>query len=597
MLKRMPVTSREWALFGLRWVIPAALIFAVLPTQRLWPPVIPASTAIVVILAAVTNLLLALLLLGDYWARFVVALAVMIDAALVCAGVYVTASPLLWLGLVPVLMAGFYFDWRFSLATGAVVAIGALTLELAALRWDLANLPLAILSAAVLVIIGPIVSLANHTNGVGIVMKTGRRNERTEQPLKAATEYMRVVYEMAEVLSASRLDPKRVLEAAVEFGPEGLQRVGVRPPLFSAILLFAESDDDLGTMLRVARASSSVTPSDHRVIVPGIGGVIAKALTSAAPALTNSPAADPELREFESFRTCQTVLCLPLGVGQDSYGVMLVGSQEPYAFKETHVELMRAVANQAAASLHSARLYVALREQRDRIIEVEKTAREQLASSLHDGPTQGLAAITMRLNYIRRLIEKQPEQAVSELYQVEDMARRTTKEIRHMLFELRPKALERGFEAGLQQLAAKMKETYEQDVQVVVEGGCDRLLDAQTAQTLFSIVTECVNNSRKHAAASLIRVWMGIRQDLLVLEVSDNGRGFDVQKALAEAREREGHLGLINLQDRAALVEGTLTIESEIGKGTRTTVTIPLEVLRLRSAEESRRQAEREMIG
>ncbi len=596
MFKRTPVTSREWALFGLRWVIPAGLLLAVFPTQGLWPPAIPALVAVASIFAAVTNLLLALLLLGDYWARFVAGLAVIIDAALVCAGIYLTASPLIWLGLVPVLMAGLYFNWAFSLITGAVVAGIAMALQLFILRQGVADLPTTLLAAAVLVAVGPIVSLSSLPNGTSMPVRVGRRSGHSEQPLKVATEYMRVVYEMAEVLSASRLDPKRVLEAAVEFGPEGLQRVGVRPPLFSAILLFAESDDDLGTVLRVARASSSVTPSDHRVTVPGVGGVIAKALSTAAPALATSPATDPELREFESFRTCQTVLCLPLGVGQDSYGVMLVGSQEPYAFKDTHVELMRAVANQAAASLHSARLYVALREQRDRIIEVEKTAREQLASSLHDGPTQGLAALTMRLNYIRRLIEKQPELAISELYQVEDLARRTTKEIRHVLFELRPKALERGFEAGLQQLAAKMKETYDQNVEIVVEAQCDRLLDAQTAQTLFSIVTECVNNSRKHAAASLIRVYMGVQHGLLVLEVSDNGRGFDVQQALAAAREREGHLGLLNLQERAALVEGTLTIESEIGKGTRTTVTIPLEVLRLRSAEESSRQAEHEMI-
>lgn len=596
MLKRMPVTSREWALFGLRWVVPAGLLLAILPTQGLWPSAIPPLVAIASIFAAVTNLLLALLLLGDYWARFVAGLAVIIDAGLVCAGIYLTASPLLWLGLVPVLMAGFYFDWAFSLITGAIVAGTALALQFFVLQQGMADLPLTLLAAAVLIVVGPIASLSGSSNGTGIPVKVGRRSGHTEQPLKVATEYMRVVYEMAEVLSASRLDPKRVLEAAVEFGPEGLQRVGVRPPLFSAILLFAESDNDLGTVLRVARASSSVAPSDHRVIVPGVGGVIAKVLSSAAPALATSPAADPELREFESFRTCQTVLCLPLGVGQDSYGVMLVGSQEPYAFKDTHVELMRAVANQAAASLHSARLYVALREQRDRIIEVERTAREQLASSLHDGPTQGLAALTMRLNYIRRLIEKQPELAVSELYQIEDLARRTTKEIRHVLFELRPKALERGFETGLQQLAAKMKETYDQNVEIVVEAQCDQLLDAQTAQTLFSIVTECVNNSRKHAAASLIRVYMGIQHNLLVLEVSDNGRGFDVQQALAAAREREGHLGLLNLQERAALVEGTLTIESEIGKGTRMTVTIPLEVLRLRSAEESSRQAEHEVI-
>jgi signal transduction histidine kinase len=197
----------------------------------------------------------------------------------------------------------------------------------------------------------------------------------------------------------------------------------------------------------------------------------------------------------------------------------------------------------------------------------------------------------MRLNYVRKLIERKPESAVDELYAIEDMARRTTKEIRHMLFELRPKALDSGLRSGLEQLAVKMKETYDQNVVITMSSGLDEKLDTQTTQTLFSIASEVVNNARKHAQATRIEVALHTESQMLVLNVTDNGVGFDVEKALEEARHREGHLGLLNLQERAALLEGALHIDSSPGHGTRTTVVIPIEVVEMRHEEESNRAA------
>ncbi len=310
--------------------------------------------------------------------------------------------------------------------------------------------------------------------------------------------------------------------------------------------------------------------------------------------LVEQPGEDPEIARYDTFRGCQTVLCLPLYAGQDVYGVQVVGSQKANAFSEMHVELIRAVANQVAASLNNASLYVTLLEQRDRVVQVEKNARAQLASDLHDGPTQSLSAITMRLNYVRRLLDRNPEAALGELYEIEDLARRTTKEVRALLFELRPKALEKGLGPGLEQLAARVEDTFDQHVEVQVIGNADSLLDTHATHTLFSIVVEALNNARKHAEASKVQVIVAAQQNALMMTIQDDGKGFDVEKALREAKEREGHLGLVNLQERAALIDGTLHIESAPGKGTRMTVALPLDVLQQRRAEESRRVAEEE---
>jgi signal transduction histidine kinase len=358
------------------------------------------------------------------------------------------------------------------------------------------------------------------------------------------------------------------------------------------ILLYARNETGTSNVLKVASSSDNLRPGDYQVAVPGLEGSIEEALRVQEPVLNHAPDADPELSRFESLRKCGTVLVLSLAAGNEMYGVMIIASNERDAFREMHVEMMRAVANQAAASLNNARLYGSLIDQRDRLVEIEKTTRSQLASDLHDGPTQGVAAITMRLNYIRKLIEKKPETAVDELYKIEDLARKTTKEIRHMLFELRPMALEQGLQEGLVQLAAKMQETYEQKVSLAFDTEADRLLDKRTVQTLFSIAAETVNNARKHAKADTILIQVGLRGDALTMEITDNGVGYDVEAALAAARGREGHLGLLNLQERALLVEGNLDLWSEQGKGSRTTVTIPLEVLRTRQAEEVERAAE-----
>lgn len=596
------VTRREWALFGVRCFIPAGILLS-LVTTGVGSGQPSGSILAVGSFSVVTSLIVLMLLLSGQWSQLATWLTIGVDVLSVLAATVVGSEGLIWTGLVPVAVTALYFDWMSGLAVGLVTAVGGLIARYAQPfgipEAGILDAPWLILSLVALPTAGPLVALLSRdvTEMKLAEERVYSRSKRAEQLTKLATEYMRVVYELTDVLSASKLDPKRVLRAAVSFGLEGLERIGVPSPLYGVVLLFANAEEGVDPILRVAQASMSVAPSDALVIAPGAKGLIADTLRSAEPLVSHAPDADPELRLFDSFGNCCTVVCLPLRSGNESYGVMLVGSPHDNAFSEMHLEMIRAVANQAASSLNNARLYGSLLEQRDRLVEVEKATRAQLAGELHDGPTQGVAAITMRLNYIRKLIEKKPERAVQELYQVEDVARRTTREIRHMLFELRPKALEQGLKAGLAQLADKTKDTYDQDVELLVDDRVDPLLDEHTTQTLFSIAVETVNNARKHAKADQIVIQLDVQENMLVMKISDDGVGFDVEQALADAAHREGHLGLLNLHDRARLIEGTLSIDSAPGEGTRTTVAIPLEVVQHRKEEERRRRMEDEGLG
>jgi signal transduction histidine kinase len=230
-------------------------------------------------------------------------------------------------------------------------------------------------------------------------------------------------------------------------------------------------------------------------------------------------------------------------------------------------------------AIQNARLYQDLLEEKERMVEIHEEARKKLARDLHDGPTQSVAAMAMRLNITRRMMEKDLKGATEEIIKLEELAHRTTKEIRHMLFTLRPLILEsQGLAAAVQAMSDKMMETYSQKVTLNIEERVTTQLEMGKQGVIFYIIEEAVNNARKHAGAPVIAV--NLRQmeaGLALLEIVDNGVGFDVE-AMSEAYDKRANssLGMVNLRERSELVNGLLQIDSALGKGTKVQVYIPL---------------------
>ena len=135
----------------------------------------------------------------------------------------------------------------------------------------------------------------------------------------------------------------------------------------------------------------------------------------------------------------------------------------------------------------------------------------------------------MQVNYARRLVDRDPKATADELFKIEELARRTTKEIRHMLFTLRPLVLEtQGLAKALESMAEKMQETYNQEVNISADQAIVVQLEQARQEVVFYIVEEAVNNARKHAQAN--HIWVRLRQageDLALLEIEDDGIGFD----------------------------------------------------------------------
>jgi signal transduction histidine kinase len=573
----VPVHRLDKALFWLRWLFLAGLaLLAILAEEAVLGDGTLDRGRLVIGLAvgAGFNLLLGILSLSRGISdRVLGVLAVLLDSALAALFFWVyegAIPPLLILGALVIVAAAFRFGWRGVVL--AVIVLAAFSLLVVGQLRELNSAELAdwALSLVLLLIFG----------ALGLVLRSGggpapRRvsvddREAEAQRLRSTRERARAIFEMANTLSAT-LDHRRVLEEAQRIGALSLcEDLGPDSRLISAVLLFQGTDNKLRVV-----TSRGLTRADEAVAVAGRRGVLGLALKGDVPVFAGDAMRDPELRYFVAFQEAKAVLAIPLRAGFDMYGVMVFGSTQPNSFSDDHVELMSAIGTQATLSLQNAVLYQNLRVEKERIVDVEEDARKKLARDLHDGPTQSVAAIAMRVNYIRRLIERQPQQALEELWKVEDLARRTTKEIRHMLFTLRPLVLEtQGLLAALQQLAEKMKDTY--DLTVTIEGQPDveSYLDTNGQGVLFYIIEEAVNNARKHAQSSEIWVRLYQQEGMIATEIEDHGVGFDVE-AVDASYDRRGSLGMINMRERAEIIEGTLRIQSAKGQGTKIIVLIP----------------------
>jgi signal transduction histidine kinase len=265
--------------------------------------------------------------------------------------------------------------------------------------------------------------------------------------------------------------------------------------------------------------------------------------------------------------------------GFNVYGVLLFAHPDPTYFNADRRALLEIIGRQSVIAIQNARLYQDLVEEKERMVEVHEEARKKLARDLHDGPTQSVAAMAMRLNITKRMLSKDVNAATDEIVKLEELAQRTTKEIRHMLFTLRPLILEsQGLAAALQAMADKMMETFSQKVTISVDERVASQLEMGKQGVIFYIIEEAVNNARKHAAAETIAVRLHqMDMGIALLEIVDNGVGFDV-KAMAQSYDKRANssLGMVNLRERAELVNGVIQIDSAPGQGTKVQVYIPL---------------------
>jgi len=558
----------DWVVWSMRWVWLACLLFFTFfgPAGEE-----PSLAFLMLGGAAAYNFILVFLLSFKFFPPALSFLTSLVDVLFLVSFLYVSGGetgPLVLFSLFPILVIGFRYDFITSLSIAIIPVLASGTFYfLEQYGTDQTGNPFPLgVNATVLLLAGVLSSLVSG--------KERERIQTTEKKvlgdLQAARERAKAIYEMTSTFSTT-LNYHHVLDTMLDISmslggttQEGVRSVGI-------VLLYRQEGEANCLAVEAAR---NLSRRDELCKLTGTAGAIEQALSSAEPVIVERVENDPELRQFSSLHKCQSVICIPLRAGFEIYGMVILGSPRLEAYTAEHMEFLTAFCNQTVVALLNAQLYQSLREEKEKIIDADEEARKKLARDLHDGPTQSVAAIAMRLNYTKLLLEKEPQKVKEELEKLEALARRTTKEIRTMLFTLRPVILEtQGLVAALEQY---LKQLEEAGLTVHLEapdlGG---RLNTEIEGVTFSIIEEAVNNAKKYAQARNIWVRLGFEDNFFVAAVEDDGRGFNVAEVL-DSYDQRGSLGLINMRERAELVEGTWNIESVPGRGTKVTLIVPL---------------------
>ncbi len=207
-----------------------------------------------------------------------------------------------------------------------------------------------------------------------------------------------------------------------------------------------------------------------------------------------------------------------------------------------------------------------------RIIQAQEEERKRLSRDIHDGPAQMLANVLIRSGLIEKVyVEKGPEPAFSELTDLKEMVRNALYEVRRIIYNLRPMALDDlGLIPTLKKYLSTIEE-YEKGVAIHFQNmGQEQRFKTDFEVSVFRLVQESVSNALKHAKSKDVWVKTEWHRDIMNITIKDNGRGFDKNEV------RDKSFGLIGMRERIDLLKGDMTITSTPSNGTIIYFRIPL---------------------
>ncbi|MBW6468716.1 MAG: GAF domain-containing sensor histidine kinase [Coriobacteriia bacterium] len=265
------------------------------------------------------------------------------------------------------------------------------------------------------------------------------------------------------------------------------------------------------------------------------------------------------------------MLCAPIKINEQPIGLLCAINSETRPFTEYETEYLAILSSFAASAVVNARLteenrYVLLASERDRI------ARE-----MHDGIAQSLFSISLGLEVCKKQVARGDCADIpTRLEELQDELNTSMVELRQVIYDLRPAKLK---ELGLVEAIENwLKEsTNHHDIQgELTVTGERRLLTGAAESCLYRVAKEATSNVIRHAGAGSVKVQVDYQPLAVVLTVTDDGSGFDVEEVRRMTAHR-GSVGLHSIAERVRAEGGKLEVRSRPGEGTRVRVELPLE--------------------
>jgi two-component system sensor histidine kinase DegS len=204
------------------------------------------------------------------------------------------------------------------------------------------------------------------------------------------------------------------------------------------------------------------------------------------------------------------------------------------------------------------------------VIQAQELERKRLSNKMHDGPAQALSNFILQVEIAQRLFDIDLDQARAELDALKVTASATFTKVRDFIFELRPMMLDDlGLIPTLRHYFDAFKEQNEIEVHFTASG-TERRLESYLEIMIFRAVQELVSNAARHSQASTIRAHIDTSEDRVVVDVEDDGQGFNEEQAM------ETSMGIKVIKERVDILNGEFNIDTAIGQGTRIGFTIPL---------------------
>lgn len=306
---------------------------------------------------------------------------------------------------------------------------------------------------------------------------------------------------------------------------------------------------------------SGLTPAEVAAIgdLPRTHGMLDAVMESTASIRTRNLRADPRFGGWPANHPdMRSLLGVPLVSKGTVIGAFYLtekkGSDE-FTLADQH--LIERFAGHAAVIVENARLF----DQSRALSVIEE--RNRLARELHDSVTQTLFSLNLTADAATELIDVDPERAKIEVKRVAELAQSALREMRDLVFELRPAAVEHeGLATALRKHVDLVRRSYGVNIDLAIAGSRELLPPYEAA--IFRIIQEALNNALKHAAATSIRIELALDNGAVHASVCDDGVGFNPRALPIRAK----HLGLASMQERAQDLGGELVIASQPGAGT-----------------------------